>query len=234
MGKRVFAIGDIHGQLDCLKALHRKIQSIINSEPTHRYIIVYLGDYIDRGLQSKDVIDCLISTPLQHAESFFLKGNHEQALLNFLDGSLPYDRWLRWGGDATLRSYGVNLASPAANAETVNAMRQELSQKIPASHHQFLNSLKLMHDEGDYVFVHAGIRPNVPLDKQLPEDLLMIRDDFIGRPLQSEKMIIHGHTIFPQPYIRERSIGIDTGAYTTGILTAISLEDDRYEFITTK
>lgn len=235
-GTRIYAIGDIHGQLELLTELHALIRADMSgSDDVPASIkIVYLGDYIDRGIESAEVVDLLIHHPIEGAESIFLLGNHEHALIEFLAGRMRYPDWVLWGGDSTIASYGATLVPPFAEDSKVDELRKELAEVIPATHYAFFQQLKLMHEEGDYLFVHAGIRPNVALDKQNLQDLLMIREEFLNRPVTCGKTVVHGHTIFEEPNVRDGSIGIDTGAFATGKLTAVVLENDRFRFITTQ
>ncbi len=229
---RIYAIGDIHGRLDLLQELQKIIENDKKNCALQKICIIYLGDYIDRGYDSRGVVDWLIKHPLNNAKSIYLKGNHEQALLDFMDGRLPYRTWVRWGGDATLASYGLALFDEN-NAESVERLRREVNKNLPNEHISFYKSLKLLHEEGDYVFVHAGIRPHVALTDQTQDDLLMIREDFLEYPVTGEKTIVHGHTIFPEPQTARGRIGVDTGAYYTDNLTAVVLERDVYRFLQT-
>lgn len=229
-GHRIYAVGDIHGRLDCLKDILQKMRNHMQQHPVADSAVVFLGDYIDRGPHSMEVVDCLLEHSIP-AKAVYLMGNHEYVLLLFLKGEFPYKHWLRWGGDATLASYGVAPCLPDADEMEVEEMRAQLEANMPAAHKAFFSQLQLMHEAGDYLFVHAGIRPGVELEKQQMEDLLFIREDFLNEPVSIDKTIIHGHTVFKKPFIREKSIGIDTGAYATGILTALILENNTYEFL---
>lgn len=230
LGHRIYAVGDIHGRVDCLSDLLQKMHNHMRQYPVADNTVVFLGDYVDRGPHSKEVVDCLLEHPLP-AKNIYLMGNHEYVLLLFLKGEFPYKVWLRWGGEATLTSYGVVPCSPDAVDEEVGEVRAQLESRISAAHKQFYAQLQLTYEAGDYLFVHAGVRPGLELGKQQMEDLLFIREDFLNEPVSIDKTIIHGHTVFKEPFIRDKSIGIDTGAYATGILTALILENNTYEFL---
>lgn len=235
---RVYAIGDIHGQLDLLEQLHEKIREDLKSKPHNcKTKIIYLGDYINRGTQSREIIDRLLDNPINNTHALYLMGNHEFALIQFLSGHMDYAEWLGWGGDQTLLSYDLDVISPYADAAEIEALREAFRTRIPARHYQFLSALRPYQIEGDYVFVHAGIRSGVPLHEQKLQDLILIRDEFFDNPVTCGKTVIHGHTIFKAPHIRKHrhridSIGIDTGAYNSGKLTAIVLENENYHFLT--
>lgn len=229
-GHRIYAVGDIHGCADCLTDLLQKLRAHMRQHPVADNTVVFLGDYIDRGPHSREVVDSLLRHSLP-AKTVYLMGNHEYVLLSFLKGEFPYKVWLRWGGEATLTSYGVAPCSPDAVDKEVEEVRAQLEASIPAAHRAFYTQLQLTYESGDYLFVHAGVRPGVELGKQQMEDLLFIREDFLNEPVSIDKTVIHGHTVFKEPFIRDKSIGIDTGAYATGILTALILENNTYEFL---
>jgi serine/threonine protein phosphatase 1 len=193
-----------------------------------RFVLVYLGDYIDRGSHSKEVIEIIINKPLEGFEILHLKGNHEHAMLQFIDHQGKNPAWLFWGGLATLASYGVKT-----HGQQPEDMAQMLKENLPAHHRAWLDALPYSHTEGDYLFVHAGIRPNKPIGKQAPEDMMMIRDEFFHSELSFEKAVVFGHTVFDVPLVMEDRIGIDTGAYATGVLTALVLQGMSRGFIQT-
>ncbi|MFO0996844.1 MAG: metallophosphoesterase family protein [Alphaproteobacteria bacterium] len=222
---RLYAVGDIHGRADLLDALHRKIEDDANAAEADRKLVVYLGDYIDRGPESRRVIDRLSDRPLPHFEAIFLKGNHEAFLLRFLEDESVGQLWLHNGGAATLKSYGLDgVARPR---QDFGAIQKQFRESLPATHLRFLEALQLMHVEGDYLFVHAGIRPGIALDAQDERDLLWIRDEFLHTREPFPKMVVHGHTIHPTPVFTDHRIGIDTGAFATGTLTALVLQGER-------
>lgn len=231
--KRLYCIGDIHGRLDLLQQLHDKI--IQDAAPFQgRIIIVYLGDYIDRGPESKAVIDYLLSRPFPRFECHFLMGNHEQVLLEFLlSANTPNAMlWINFGGLSTLASYGVTV-NGIPHASQLAEIRQTLQQKIPQSHIHFLQQLKPCFEIDDYYFVHAGIRPGVKLKQQQLEDQLWIRAPFLNHRRHHDKMIVHGHTVTETPDIQANRIGIDTGAYSSNILTCLVLEEQQQRFLST-
>ena len=228
--RRIYAIGDIHGRLDCLKEIQARIQHHLNKYPVSDSVLVYLGDYIDRGPDSKGVIDRLLQKKITN-KTVFLKGNHEYALELFLNDDLSYSTWCRWGAEATLSSYGIVPCLPDASEEEVEQMRQQLKGRVANHKRKFYSKLKMWHEEGDFLFVHAGLRPGVALKDQYPEDLMFIREEFLTQPVTIEKTIVHGHTIFEKPLVRDKSIGIDTGAYKTGKLTAIVLDQKGCRFL---
>ncbi len=232
-GARIYAVGDIHGRKDCLEKIRERIREHRESHPVESAQIIFLGDYVDRGPGSKEVVQTLLDMQKAEPNVLCLMGNHEWALLRFLDGMLSYDDWYPWGGDTTLESYGIDPVFPEEDHALSEDMRRRFAGVFPIEHETFLRGLPLHHVCGDYIFVHAGLRPHIALQDQVAEDLLTIRKDFLQRPVTIGQTIIHGHTIFEAPHIRERSIGIDTGAYASGRLTAIVLEGSEYQFLTT-
>lgn len=230
-GQRLYAIGDIHGRLDLLLELHRQIEADIRERPgPTQQTVVYLGDYVDRGPSSYDVLDYLIGNPLPACDQIFLRGNHEELMLRFLnkgDGGV----WLSNGGDATIASYGLSVPWMADDDHTLETLRRELSAAIPSRHLSFLQSLQLSHEAGDYFFVHAGVRPHTPLDQQRPTDLVWIREPFLLSDADFGKRVVHGHTISNAPEVRPNRIGIDTGAFYSGSLTCLVLEGTQVGFL---
>jgi serine/threonine protein phosphatase 1 len=229
--QRIYAIGDIHGRADLLTQLHEKIQ--IDAELYDgKKTIVYLGDYVDRGEQSKQVIDILLSEALEGFESIYLKGNHEQAIMDFIEYPGAAAAWLSFGGREALSSYGIPLAYiPSMNE--VGEIAQKLDDKLPDSHRDFMINSLLSWQCGSYYFVHAGIRPGVDLKEQTIEDQLWIRDDFLGSTLSHGIIVVHGHSITMVPEFLPNRIGIDTGAFTTGVLTCLILENDEHRILQT-
>jgi serine/threonine protein phosphatase 1 len=232
-GTRLYAVGDIHGQHLCLQQMLELLRDDYLTHPVQHVHLVFLGDYVDRGNASAAVVQTLIDITQEDTHITCLLGNHEWALLRFLDGTLSYDEWYRWGGDTTLESYGVMPEHPTGEAELSEAMRCAFAEAFPPEHEAFLRALPLTYAQDGYLFVHAGLRPNVPLEEQTLQDMVLIRRDFLNHPVTDAHTIIHGHTIFETPHIRDGSIGIDTGAYATGVLTAVALEGDGYRFIST-
>ena len=223
-GNRIYAVGDIHGRLDLLRALHERIAADAAEAPDRSKTIIYLGDYIDRGLDSRGVIDCLISAPLQDVTPVYLLGNHEDTMLRFLDDLGVGGGWMQFGGDATLYSYGVSLRGPLIDLRTMTEAQLDLREKMPETHLTFLRGLKTQYRIGDYFFVHAGVRPGVSLDSQALEDLIWIRDDFLKSTADHGAVIVHGHSISLEAEDLPNRINIDTGAYATNVLTCLVLD----------
>ena len=222
-GCRVYAVGDIHGRADLLARLHRSIRVDAERAGVRHKILVYLGDYIDRGHDSRHVINMLVHMPLGGFEIAHLKGNHEDLLLDYLDGG-DGRTWLFNGGDATLDSYGVSVFDPYVRESELERLRRRLLADMPADHLAFLRGLVTRHTVGDYLFVHAGVRPGVPLDEQREKDLIWIRGPFLDADDDFGKVVVHGHSIHPTPEMLDNRIGIDTGAYATNRLTCLVLE----------
>jgi serine/threonine protein phosphatase 1 len=228
---RVYCIGDIHGRLDLLLAVHQKI-AIDAAHFNGIKILVYLGDYIDRGDQSRQVIDCLLENNFPDFQKVFLLGNHEQVLLQFLlskDASIAHD-WFRFGGLSTLASYGVNVRG-IPTAKDLARLHTEFAEKLPPTHLDFYQRLALKYEIGDYFFVHAGIKPKIKLHLQREEDMLWIREEFINSTLFHDKVIVHGHTVSAEPEHLPNRIGLDTGAYSSGKLTCAVFENGDCKFL---
>ncbi len=221
VGRRVYAVGDIHGRDDLLARLHALIAEDAASGGAARNSLVYLGDYIDRGPASRQVIERLAGPPPAGFDAVFLKGNHDDYLLDFIDDDGPADMWLMNGGIATLASYGIEGPPDPAR---LGAIRRDLARRLGPAHLDFLRRLKPSHAVGDYLFVHAGVRPGVDLARQDPLDLMWIRGDFLDWQGSFGAVVVHGHTIAPIPVFRDNRIGIDTGAYSSGHLTCLVLE----------
>jgi serine/threonine protein phosphatase 1 len=231
-GRRLYAIGDIHGRLDLLQELHRMIEADAREFDGSK-TLVYLGDYIDRSEQSKEVIDLLLDAPLPAFETIHLLGNHEQTLIDFLQYPKAAASWLGFGGRETLRSYGVGIGRDFISLD-INMIRDELKEKCPKNHLDFYRSCELLHVEGSYCFVHAGIRPGIPLSDQRNEDLLWIREDFTASQVIHDHVVVHGHSITDHVEFLPNRIGIDTGAFHTGILTCLVLEADHQRLLQTE
>lgn len=230
---RVYAVGDIHGRIDLLRDLHRKIVDDAAGAVASRRVVVYLGDYIDRGEKSAAVIDFLIDHPISECEQYFLMGNHEEMLLTFLDDPSIGSMWMFNGGDATLLSYGGGAQGEASGEARMMAMQRSLREKLPARHLAFFRALRLYHIEGGYAFVHAGLAPGRPIEEQDSQDLLWIRDEFMQSTDDHGYCVVHGHTISEQPDFRANRIGIDTGAYFSGVLTCLVLEGEEQRLLQT-
>ena len=228
-GRLAYAVGDIHGRLDAFDALLQVIaQDTLASSPTQRPLLILLGDYVDRGPASAQVIDRILGLQTEPAfEVRALKGNHEEALLQFRDEPGFGQTWVEHGGSATLASYGVQPPATRTDPDAWETARRAFREALPASHKAFYEGLEIMIVLGDYAFVHAGVRPGVPLDRQVERDLLWIRAEFLQSTAKFEKIIVHGHTPMEEPQIiAGRRIGVDTGAYATGLLTAVRLDDN--------
>ena len=231
----VYAVGDIHGRADLLDLLLARIAEDAGRHPGDaRRTLVFLGDYIDRGTASRGVVERLLGDPLPGFETIRLCGNHEEALLAFLQGQASGMDWLGFGGLETLLSYGVPLRGLPDRAEREAELRTCLAAALPPEHLAFYRGCVLHHSVGDYLFVHAGVRPGVPLDAQSPEDLLWIRDDFLrDRDPLPGRVVVHGHTICDMPQDRGHRINIDTGAFASGRLTCLVLRGERRQFMST-
>lgn len=225
-GQLIYAIGDIHGERVLLeRLLHRLGQDMADQAAGRTVSVVFLGDYIDRGPDSRGVLDILCADPLPGAAALFLRGNHEQAMLDFLTVPAEAQEWLRFGGAETLASYGVLATAGTSDPVRLKSVADALATRLPPRHLAFLQQTELMLTIGDYVFVHAGIDPALPLDQQRPDDLLWIREGFIDQPPRGRHVVVHGHTIVDEPVLQGGRIAIDTGAYATGRLTAVALCD---------
>jgi serine/threonine protein phosphatase 1 len=198
-----------------------------------RRTLIFLGDYVDRGPDSRGVVERLIGDLPEGFETHFLKGNHEAILLDFLAEPWRLDHWLLNGGDATMESYGVDTARLARLGAPPEIWRNAFAEALPDAHLRFLKRLKLSVSFGDYLFVHAGVRPGVPLSAQLEADLVWIRGPFLNHSEPFGKVVVHGHTPDREPVMRPNRIGIDTGAVFTGRLTALRLQGSALDFLQT-
>ncbi|QUD90836.1 serine/threonine protein phosphatase [Phenylobacterium montanum] len=232
-GRLVYAVGDIHGRLDLLQRLLTAISAdAVQTHSNERPLVVFLGDYIDRGAESRGVIDQILTLRRQgRFEVRCLKGNHEQALLQFLEDPGFGPAWVGHGGGPTLMSYGIAPPQMRSDEEGWEATRLAFRAALPPHHLAFFETLELSLVVGDYLFVHAGVRPGVPLTDQAEQDLLWIRGDFLNDPGGFEKMIVHGHTPVDRPYIGRSRIAVDTGAYATGLLSAARLVGRERDFL---
>lgn len=222
-GVRVYAVGDIHGRGKLLAKMLAAIERDARAHPTQKIVQVFLGDYIDRGLESKEVINLLLAPPPAGHERICLMGNHEAALLQFLDNPSVLREWANFGGYATLASYGIAIPDsmlPERLAQVRDAFRKNLS---PA-HETFIRNLQLSYHVGDYLFVHAGIKPSVPLAKQTRDDMLWIRDPFLKHKGFFEYYIVHGHTPVPTPEIYTNRANIDVSAAAKNSLCCMVVE----------
>lgn len=232
--RRVYAVGDVHGREDLLSTLLNHIQHDIETGRKPSTIdLIFLGDYIDRGHNSRGVLDLLTEIALPHTTITILRGNHEQILLDLLASANPdlCTKWLSYGGFETLASYGVpSRTLYSSDASTIQSL---LMQVMPPAHEALLHQAPLSIQIGDYFFAHAGVRPGTPLDQQDPSDLLWIREPFLSSPQNFGAVVVHGHSITNRVTNVPNRIGIDTGAYATGVLTAVVLEEEERRFLST-
>jgi serine/threonine protein phosphatase 1 len=232
-GERLYAIGDVHGRYDLLRDLLDRLEEHSAALPpaasTH---VILLGDLVDRGPDSASVLRFLYNSQQRTDRLVVLLGNHEELMLRALDGEKGMLRaWMRVGGRETMKSFGV---TPPTKEESSAVATQQLIEAIPAEWVEWMRGFPLTAKSGDYMFCHAGIRPGIALRRQARADLLWIRDEFL---LDDESdhgaMIIHGHSISHEVEMRSNRIGIDTGAFSSGVLTALYLEGERREIIST-
>jgi serine/threonine protein phosphatase 1 len=230
-GLRVYAVGDIHGRFDLLNKLLARIDTDIALRPTVRPVYVFLGDYIDRGSSSRETIDRLIEHGETH-ESVFLKGNHELIAIKCLSDPSLFDQWMRLGGLETLKSYG---AAPAtlANGKQIVELQAAFHNALPQAHFRFFRDLRSSFACGDFFFAHAGVKPKVDLSRQKQSDLLWIRGEFLSSNDDFGKIIVHGHTPNSEIEVGPNRINIDTGAFATGRLTCLVIEDGSLSVIDT-
>jgi serine/threonine protein phosphatase 1 len=228
-GMRLYAIGDVHGRLDLLRAMHAQIRSEIMRDRPSDWRIIHVGDYVDRGPDSKGVLDFLIARVAEDERVQALGGNHDAGFLDFLARPDPLGLFMRFGGIQTARSYGVRLVDQIpglsiVDEDAIRAGHAALLAAVPEAHLRFLHALPRTATFGDFFFCHAGIRPGVPLDRQDPEDLIWIRDTFLNWPELHPKVIVHGHTPCETAEVLANRVNIDTLAYTSGRLTALVVD----------
>ena len=222
-GYRAYVIGDVHGRLDLLDQLLASIEQDWTQRPARKVLLVFLGDLIDRGPQSAQVLERLRTYEARGVRKVFLLGNHEEVLLRIVGGEVSLvPSWLQFGGAQCLASYGGDPRRVARSSES--EALEAIQNAVPASHLEFLESFVDSCRFGDYLFVHAGIRPGVSIEEQLQSDLRWIREPFLFDDTDHGCVVVHGHTISEVVEERENRIGIDTGAYRTGILTAVAIE----------
>lgn len=243
-GVCLYAIGDVHGRQDLLERLVQLIEEDAAQLPEGvKPQIVFLGDYIDRGLQSRDVINYFTSGAVDKFDPIYLMGNHEEALLRFLQEASFGSQWARYGGAETLYSYGLmppnqrrSLNSHEEMAAVTDAWTKvwhDFHKQLPAEHLAFFQSLKHYYIAGDYLFVHAGLRPGVELESQTKRDMLWIREEFLESNGQFPQIVVHGHTPEEAIHRDNRRIGLDTGAFLTGRLSAARLTGTDVAFLST-
>jgi serine/threonine protein phosphatase 1 len=225
-GRRIYAVGDIHGRADLVADLFNRIDSDRNCRPTAQSDEIFLGDYIDRGPDSREVIELLIARE-QRYRVLFLKGNHEDLAFRIFTDSSVLTEWQNLGGTSTLLSYGLKGIRYQDPFEVAAAFRNSM----PDAHYRFLQRLSPSFSCGDFFFAHAGVRPGIPLLRQSEHDLLWIRDEFLLHEGWFGKVVVHGHSPVVRPDIRPNRINIDTGAYATGRLSCLVLENDDIRFL---
>jgi serine/threonine protein phosphatase 1 len=223
---RIYTVGDIHGRIDLLNQTLARVDADLAAYPDCEPIHVFLGDYIDRGPGSRAVLDRLLERAATH-NMIFLKGNHETYVLEFLENPAVLSEWRHLGGFETMMSYGLKPPMKIDLGEQIR-LAQALNIALPAQHRKFFQSLRLSFTCGDFFFAHAGVKPGVPLDRQREEDLLWIRDDFLLSEDDHGKIVVHGHTPVAAPEIKQNRVNIDTGAYATGRLTCLIIENGGY------
>ena len=224
-GVVLYAIGDIHGRADLLEPLLDAARRDADSGRTT--IVVGLGDYVDRGPDSPGVVDQLLDLADRPGiEARFLRGNHDQLLLEFLDDHSLGPYWRRVGGRETLRAYGVDAPSTRKRMDQWQKARDAFAAKLAGRHLGFFRDLELNFTWGDYFFAHAGAQPGIPLEQQTAQDLMWIRKPFLEDDRRFERIVVHGHTPAPEAHADHRRIGLDTGAYMTGTLSACRFEGE--------
>lgn len=221
-GIRVYAVGDVHGRRDLIEAMHDRIGEEIARDGVADWRIVHLGDYVDRGPDAAGVLDFLTSRIAGDPRIVALAGNHDVALIDFLAHGDRTQMFRRFGGNDTARSYGTHV--DFATAATAEAGRQALARAMPQAHLDFLSGLPRAVAFGDFFFCHAGVRPGVPLERQDPEDLIWIREPFLGHPGLHPKVIVHGHTPHDEAELMPNRVDLDTLAYASGRLTALAVD----------
>ena len=231
-GQRVYAIGDVHGRLDLLDDLLKRIECDNQDRGAAKTSVIFLGDLIDRGPCSAEVLERARTYRLAGARPVFLCGNHEEVLLRLLRGQGELIRdWLRFGGTECAQSYGIDVSS-LKRSQPARAISM-LREKVPKAHQDFLGEFADTVRVGDYLFVHAGLRPGVPLHEQSQADLRWIRRPFLEHDDSHGFVVVHGHTISEEVDVRDNRVGLDTGAYRTGVLTAMGLEGSERWFLQT-
>jgi serine/threonine protein phosphatase 1 len=231
----IYAIGDVHGRCDLLEVLTSRIAADAARRRAGSKLLVLLGDYVSRGVNSRRVIEMLLAPPPPGFTRVTLRGNHEDLWLRYVDGDLDAGRhWFDFDGMDVLADYGVDVGDRTRRDDaTVEALRERFAAAVPAEHVAFVRSTSASHRSGDYLFVHAGVRPGVPLAQQDVRDLMWIRKPFIDSTLDHGAVVVHGHCVVEQPELRANRIGIDTGAWRSGVLSCIALEGTRRDILHT-
>ncbi len=232
-GRRVYAIGDIHGRDDLFAKLIGLIRADNAARDHAEVTLILLGDLVDRGPQSAEVVERAIRLKDEFPDTRLLIGNHEECFLAALTGDVRRLRYfMRIGGEATVASYWTSPTS--LDSATFEEVAEQLPTMVPKAHVDFLGAGEDVIEIGDYVFVHAGIRPGIGLESQALVDLRWIREDFLDDERDHGAMVVHGHTIQADVDERPNRIGIDTGAYKSGVLTAIALEGTERRYLKTE
>ncbi|SDR32657.1 metallophosphoesterase family protein [Pseudovibrio sp. Tun.PSC04-5.I4] len=229
-GTRIYAVGDIHGRFDLLTSMGNAIERDLKKRPVHKPMVVYLGDYIDRGPDSQKVIEFLINHHKRTPKQLCLKGNHEAALLEFLEDPSKLYYWEGLGGIETLLSYGLSHHDLMGSAEA-ECVQTTFKENLPITHLNFLKSLSVLHKCGDYLFVHAGLRPEVPIEEQSHDDNLWIRSEFLNYQGDFGAFVVHGHTPVERIDHRTNRLAVDTEAYASDRLTCAVLEGETMKYI---
>jgi serine/threonine protein phosphatase 1 len=230
--RRAYVVGDVHGRLDLLERLLDAIQVEVDGQHRHNVLLVFLGDLIDRGPDSAGVVERLRTYRHDDVRPAFILGNHEEVLLRILGGETGLiEQWLWFGGAQCVASYGLDPQS--LKGLSANRALDRIREAVPPTHIEFLRSFVDSCEFGDFLFVHAGIRPGIPLDRQAQSDLRWIRNPFLTDDTDHGFVVVHGHTISAQVEQRPNRIGIDTGAYKSGVLTALAIEEDRRWYLDT-
>jgi serine/threonine protein phosphatase 1 len=232
-GQRVYAVGDIHGRADLLEDLLGKIQGDMDQAGPAEPRLVFLGDYVDRGPASQAVIERLREGPIPGVPTVCLIGNHDERLRAILKGEADLVGWLQWGGAATLASYGVDAESLLDRRDPEAAIIEVLRRNVPLAHRAFLESLAAYWPIGDYLFVHAGLRPGMAPEAQDFHDLIWIREPFLTSTADLGPVVVHGHTIHRDVTEADNRIAIDTGAFMSGRLSCLVLEDTQRRVLQT-
>lgn len=217
---RIYAVGDIHGRVDLLHDVIHRIEDDLARRPIAYAVEVYIGDYVDRGHRSKNVIETL-AWRVTEKRAICLRGNHEALMEAFLVDPAALHPWLYVGARSTLESYGLSVADLSASEFRIH---RRFLEEFPEAHRLFLGCLQNSFACGDFLFVHAGLRPGIPLAQQSEQDLLWIRSEFLDFRQSHGPLIVHGHTPVPHPELLPNRINIDTGAWMSGVLTCIAIE----------
>lgn len=226
---RLYAIGDIHGRLDLLRDLHAAVAADLVRRPCRRFRVIHLGDYIDRGPDSAGVVEHLVEF-MRDGDAVCLRGNHDQFVPDFLADPLSTgEAWMRFGGDAALTSWGIDPLD--MRLRSMRSLRDAFARALPARHRAFFDALPHFERHGDYLFVHAGLRPGLPLTRQRPADMMTIREPFLSSSNDFDMVIVHGHTTVPEPVLRPNRVQIDTKAWASDRLTCLVLEGAEKGFL---